>query len=385
MRKSYTMKKILIIISNFNGVGGAETATYRFLSKIDRNKFKVDVCFFGFEDDFVLSVKEVVNKVFCIDVKKCGFISTYFKILKLIKAEKYDILHTHLALADVYGLFLGFLTPVKLISTEHNLSDRRKVTVLGRFYYRLAKWRINYFVGVSSKIILWLKSIGIPEKKLVLIPNPIEIGWVRKEVVSKSEFRKAFRWPDDSIIIGTVANFRPVKGLSYLIDGMKILKETGVNVKLVIAGEGPERDNLENQIRANQLIGDIKLLGFRKDIRDLLPLFDLYVSPSLMEGFGISIVEAMSHGLPVVATEVGGVTDFLKNRKNSYLVRPRDPDALAEGISYLINNKTEAVKFRECAYNDIKHFETDHLVKYIEKLYMGDAHSFQLNYSENPV
>jgi len=373
------MKKILILISNFNGVGGAETATYRFLSKIDRNKLKVDVCFFGFEDDFVLSVKEVVNKVFCIDVKKCGFISTYFKILKLIKAEKYDILHTHLALADIYGLFLGFLTPVKLISTEHNLTDRRKVTALGRIYYRLAKWRINYFVGVSSKIIYWLKSIGVPEKKLVLIPNPIEKNEAGKEVLSKSDFRKAFRWPDDSIIIGTVANFRPVKGLSYLIDSIKILKETGVDVRLVIAGEGPERGNLENQIRANQLTGDVKLLGFRNDIGNLLPLFDIYVSPSLMEGFGISIVEAMSHRLPVVATEVGGVTDFLQHKRNSYLVRPRDPYALATGISYLINNKTQAVKFRECAYNDIKHFETDNLVKYIEKLYMGDGDLWAYN------
>ncbi|OPY58749.1 MAG: putative glycosyltransferase EpsF [Pelotomaculum sp. PtaU1.Bin035] len=371
------MKKILIIISNFNGVGGAETATYRFLSRIDRNKFKVDVCFFGFEDNFVLSAGKVVNKVYCIDVKKYGLISTYFKILKLIKAEKYDILHTHLALADVYGLFLGFLTPVKLISTEHNLSDRRKVTTLGRIYYRLARRRTNYFVGVSSKIIHWLKSIGVPEKKLVLIPNPIELNEVSKKVISKSDFRKAFHWPDDCVIAGTVANFRPVKGLNYLIDSIKILKETGVDIRLVMIGEGPERCSLENRIRANRLAGHVELLGFRNDIRDLLPLFDIYVSPSLMEGFGISIAEAMSQGLPVVATEVGGVTDFLKHMKNSYLVRPRDPYALAAGISYLINNKTEAAKFRECAFNDIKHFETDSLVGYIEKLYMGDANSFQ--------
>ncbi|MDF9407851.1 MAG: putative glycosyltransferase EpsF [Pelotomaculum sp. PtaB.Bin013] len=371
------MKKILIIISNFNGVGGAETATYRFLNKVDRNIFKIDVCFFGFEDDFVLSVKRIVNQVFCIDAKKCGLISTYFKLLKLIKAEKYDILHTHLALADIYGLFLGFFTPVKLISTEHNLSDRRKVTTLGRIYYRLAKWRTNHFVGVSSKIIHWLKTIGVPEKKLVLIPNPIELNEIRKGVFSKRDFCEYSHWPDDSIIVGTVANFRPVKGLSYLIDSIKILTEAGFNVRLVIIGDGPERGNLENQIRANQLTGHVRLLGFRKDIRDLLPLFDLYVSPSLMEGFGISIVEAMSCGVPVVATEVGGVTDFLKHMKNSYLVKPGDPHALAEGISYLINNKTEAVKFSACAYNDAHHYETDDLVKYLEKLYMGDAHNFR--------
>jgi len=367
------MKKILIVISNFNGIGGAETATYRFLSKVDRKKCKVDVCFFGFEDDFVLSVKRVVNRVFCIDVKKCGLISTYFKLLKLIKAGKYDILHTHLALADIYGLFLSFFTPVRLISTEHNLSDRRKVTALGRIYYRLARWRTNCFVGVSSKILHWLRSMGIPEGKLVLIPNPIELDQTYGEVVLKSGFREIFNWPDDSIVIGTVANLRPVKGLSCLIESMRILIETGVEARLVIVGEGPERSSLENQIRANRLTGQVQMIGFRKDVGNLLPWFDLYVSPSLMEGFGMSIVEAMSRGVPVVATEAGGVTDFLRHMENSYLVKPGDPRALAEGISYLINNQSEAVKFSARAYNDVRRFETDNLVQYLEKLYAGDT------------
>lgn len=369
------MKKILVIISNFNGVGGAETATFRFLCKIDRSQFYIDVCFFGFEDEFSGSVKKAVNNVFCIDVKKLGHISAFLKIYRLIKTEKYEIVHTHLAMADVYGLFLGYLTPVKLISTEHNLSDRRKVTVLGRFYYRLAKRRIHHFVGVSSKIVGWLRNIGVSEKKLVLIPNPIEIDAEQKKNSPRSGFLQACQWPEDSIIIGTVANLRPVKGLSYLIDSIKILVDLGVNVRLVIVGEGPERGNLESQIRKNQLAGHVKLLGFRKDVMDVFPFFDIYVSPSLMEGFGISIVEAMSHGLPVVSTEVGGVTDFLTHKKNSYLVKPRDPYALAAGISYFVNNKNEAVKFGENAFNDIKYFNTDSLVKYIEDLYAGEVRS----------
>lgn len=369
------MKKILVIISNSNGVGGAETATYRFLSKVDPNKFLIDVCFFGFEDEYVLAVKKVVNKVFCIDTKKCGQISTYLKLLGLIKLHKYEIVHTHLARADIFGLFLGYLTPVTLISTEHNLSDRRKVTALGRVYYQLAKRRTDYFIGVSSAIINWLESIGVSERKLVLIPNPIEIPVEQKKVVSRHDFLQACHWPEESIVIGTVANLRPVKGLSYLIDSIKILVHLGVNIRLVIIGEGPERDILENQILVNQLTGYVKLLGFRKDVRDVLPLFDIYVSPSLMEGFGISIVEAMSCRLPVVATEVGGVTDFLTHKRNSYLVRPRDPYGLAAGISYLIDNEAEAFKFGEYAFNDIKRYQTDNLVKYIEGLYEGDPQS----------
>lgn len=366
------MKKALIIISNFNGVGGAETATYRFLKKINKNNFQIDVCFFGYEDDFVLSVKEVVNKVFCFDVKKDGHISSYLKILKLLNNEKYDIVHTHLALADVYGLFLGLLVPFKWISTEHNLSDRRKVTVLGRIYYRLARRRIYYFVGVSSKIIEWLRTAGVSGKKLVLIPNPIEIVQEPKKVINKSKFLQACGWPEGVKVIGAVANLRHVKGLSYLIDSIKILIGAGKPVRLVIAGEGPERGNLEKQIEMNKLTGYVKLLGFIKEVRAMLPLFDIYVSPSLMEGFGISIVEAMSCGLPVVSTEVGGVTDFLRHLENSYLVKPREPYDLAAGISYFLENENEAGLISACACSAIKRYETDKLIKYLEMVYQGE-------------
>jgi|GEM_PF-2182144 len=370
------MKKVLIIISNFNGVGGAETATHRFLAGINRNRFNVDVCFFGFEDEFARSVKKAVRNIYCIDVRKHGHIHTFAKILRLIKSEKYEIIHTHLALADLYGLFLGWFTPAKLISTEHNLSDRRKMTAPGRIYYRLAKLRVDYFVGVSGKIIDWLKSAGIPGRKLVLIPNPIEIQQGPGDTGIKRNFLKSCGWPEDSAIIGTVANLRPVKGLPYLIDGIKILVDEGFNVRLVIAGEGPERGNLENRIKARRLDGHVKLLGFRKDTRDLYALFDIYASPSIMEGFGIAIVEAMSHRLPVVATEVGGVTDFLEHMKNSYLVGPQDPRALASGIRHFINDPGEAARTGERAFNDIKKYRTDNLVRYVESLYEGAPRDF---------
>jgi len=238
-------------------------------------------------------------------------------------------------------------------------------------YYRLARRRIHCFVGVSSKVIDWLRTAGVSEKKLLLIPNPIESVQYPKKFIQKSDFLQACGWPEGVKIIGTVANLRPVKGLSYLIDSIRMLIGEGKPVRLVIAGEGPERSNLEKQIDMNQLTCYVKLLGFIKDVRNMMPLFDIYVSPSLMEGFGISIVEAMSCRLPVVATGVGGVTDFLRHMENAYLVGPRDPCDLAAGISYFLENENEAGEISECAFNDIKRYETDNLIKYLEKLYLG--------------
>ncbi len=370
------MKKVLIIISNFNGVGGAETATHRFLRKIDKGKFQVDVCFFGHEDEFAMSVKEAVNNAICFDVKKDGKFSTYMKLLKLVSRDKDELVQTHLALAVVYGLFLRPLLPFKWISTEHNLSDRRKTSSAGRVYYYLARRKIHYFIGVSSKVIDWLKTAGVPENKLRLIPNPIESVEYPQNRIKRSDFLQACGWPEGVKIVGTAANLRSVKGLNYLLDSIKLLIDAGKPVRLVIAGEGPERSNLEKQISINQLTGYVKLLGFTKNVRNIMPLFDIYASPSLMEGFGMSIVEAMSCGLPVVSTGVGGVTDFLRHMENSYLVRPRDPCDLAAGISYFLENENEAGLISACACSDIKRYETDNLIKYLEMVYQSEPFEF---------
>lgn len=364
------MSRILFMISNFNGVGGAETALYRLLSKWKPDSFTIDVCFLGFEDDFSRSVERFVHRVYWVDVKKHGHLAGLRQLLHLVKREKYDFVHTHLGLADVYGLLLGYFTPVRLISTEHNLSDRRKKTAPGRIYYFWARRRVHRFVGVSSQVADWLKNAGIPAEKLVVIPNPVEItdkqlngAWDR------NEFIRSGGWPEDSVIIGSVANLRAVKGLNYLVDGIRLLVDRGINARLVLVGDGPERSSLERQIEALELQGRVKLTGFIHDARRMLSLFDIYVSPSLMEGFGMSIVEAMSCSLPVVATAVGGVTDFLSHRENAYLVRPGDSEELAAGISYLIQNRDQARRMGARARRDSVRFKTENLVPLLEGLY----------------
>ena len=367
---SWAMKKILVIISNFNGIGGAETALYRFLSRSSRERFCIDVCFFGYEDEFARAIKGFVNDVYCLDVKKTGHLAAFRQLLRLAGNGKYHMVHTHLALADVYGLLLGYFRPVRLISTEHNISDRRKTTAPGRVYYFLARRRFHRFIGVSSKVVDWLQNAGIPAEKLAVIPNPIEFdNREPPEAGSRSELLHACGWPEDSVLIGSVANLRRVKGLNYLVEGMGILVNRGVNARLVLVGDGPERGNLEKQVQELGLAGHVMLPGFIKDARHMLPLFDIYVSPSLMEGFGISIVEAMSCGLPVVATAVGGVTDFLTHMENAYLVSPGDPLELAAGISYLAGHGVEARKMRTRALLDSRRFRTENLVPLLERLY----------------
>jgi Glycosyltransferase len=140
------------------------------------------------------------------------------------------------------------------------------------------------------------------------------------------------------IAIGTVARLVPVKGLDSMIGAMLLLKERSRSVTLEVIGAGPERERLEQETAGAGLADIVRFIGWRDDVRALMVHWDIYVQPSLSEGFGIAAVEAMAQGLPVVATRVGGLPEIVMDGETGILVPPRDSAALADAIDTLIND-----------------------------------------------
>jgi glycosyltransferase involved in cell wall biosynthesis len=142
--------------------------------------------------------------------------------------------------------------------------------------------------------------------------------------------------PSRPIAIGTVARLVPVKGLDVLIGAMLLLKDRSRSVTLEVIGAGPERERLERATAGAGLADIVRFIGWRDDVRALMVHWDIYVQPSLSEGFGIAAVEAMAQGLPVVATRVGGLPEVVMDTETGILVAPRDSQALANAIDTLI-------------------------------------------------
>lgn len=128
----------------------------------------------------------------------------------------------------------------------------------------------------------------------------------------------------------------PVKGHSILFYAFEQLVRDFPFLKLLIVGTGPEKKRLEEQARELGIAGNVIFAGFRKDIPEVLTAVDIVVQPSLSEGFGLSIIEAMAMEKPVVASAVGGVPEIIKNRVNGLLVPPGDPIALSEAITSVL-------------------------------------------------
>lgn len=137
-------------------------------------------------------------------------------------------------------------------------------------------------------------------------------------------------------VLGTGCRLVPMKGVVYLIRAMALLSPDFPNLRLEIAGDGPLRASLEAEVESLRLRSHVNFLGWQPSLPPLLAGWDIYVQPSLMEPFGIATLEAMAAGLPVVATNAGGLPEFVREGCTGWLVPPEDPAALADRLRHLL-------------------------------------------------
>src|SRR5262249_49929759 len=126
----------------------------------------------------------------------------------------------------------------------------------------------------------------------------------------------------ETVVIGTACRLIPLKGLVFLVRAMALLCKEFPHLRLTIAGYGPERSTLEAEVAKLGLASRTQFLGWKQDINSIFQNWDIFVMPSLEEGFGMAVIEAMSQGLPVIATSVGGLPEIVEDSRTGYLVPP---------------------------------------------------------------
>ena len=143
----------------------------------------------------------------------------------------------------------------------------------------------------------------------------------------------------ETVVVGLAARLVPVKGISYLIEALALLADHSPPIRLEIAGHGPERSKLEAAAARAGVTDRVKFLGWSDDVPSTMDKWDIVAVPSLAEGLGIAALEAMARGIPVVATHVGGLSEIIVDGQTGFLVPAKDPQALAERISQLANDR----------------------------------------------
>jgi glycosyltransferase involved in cell wall biosynthesis len=229
-----------------------------------------------------------------------------------------------------------------IVHTAHGFAFHEDSPVSIRVFYstleRIASGWCDRIVSVSEFHRTWAIELGICSPGQILaIPNGIaELGRSRK--IGLTELRRELGAQDGDLVVLCPARLAADKGIEYLIEAASIIPSIGRRIQIVIAGDGPARDRLE-QLAVNLNVTDrVKFLGFREDVGDLLAASDLVVLPSLREGLSISLLEGMAAGKPIIATSIGSQREVASHGDMAELVRPASAPALSEAILRLAGN-----------------------------------------------
>lgn len=203
-------------------------------------------------------------------------------------------------------------------------------------------------------------------KKVCVIPNGIEIEKF-KNIKNKIEFQNN----QDKVIL-FVGSLRPVKGVKYLIMALEKVIKIYPNVKLIIIGHGDEYSKLLNLVKQLNLNDYVKFEGEISNDRVLeyMSSSDLFVLPSLSEGFPNVILEAMAEGLPIISTNVKGLDEMVKNNINGLLVKPKDPQDIAKKILKLINDENLRKKMSKNNINESTNYSWEKVIQKLENIYL---------------
>ncbi len=304
-------------------------------------------------------------------------LATLWRLVALFRLERPAIVHTHTSKAGVLGRLAAWLAGVKVVvHTPH-----------GHVFY-------GHFGPLASRLFLWIerglartttelialteaerdehlvRRVGRPEHFSV-VPSGIDLSRFRAAASRGARVRPAwFDCPADALVIGSVGWLTEVKGHRFLIEAFARLKPVYPNLHLVIVGSGGLRDAYLALADRVGVADALHLLGDRQDVPDCLAGMDLFVLPSLNEGMGRALIEAMAAGIPVVASKVGGVPAIVEDRRTGLLVPAGDAGALASALEELVQKPAWAKELGAAASRSIgERFGSDAMVRAIESVY----------------
>ena len=284
------------IISLARALKDKECSFYVGVSKRTHNKFEKELESLGV-------------KIVLLPIRSIYDIGSAITIVKFCKTEKIDVIHTHFLRENCISVFTRLLgNRAKIINTCHmNWKNRKDVQILNRIITRL-----NYkVIAVSASVKEILESEGVQSEKIELIYNGVDYNYFKQSI--QSTIDEEFNIGKNVFKISTIARFNEEKGHFYLLD---IIKELGRKVdldkfKFILVGDGELKQDVKRYAVDNNIDRHIIFTGLRSDIKNILDGVDLYISPSKNEALGLSILEAMACGVPVIATNVGGTPEIV--------------------------------------------------------------------------
>jgi glycosyltransferase involved in cell wall biosynthesis len=306
-------------------------------------------------------------------------LAALLKTISLIRREYVQIVHTHTSKAGFIGRLAAHLsrTPVVIHTPHGHIFHDYYGPVLTRFFITLERFaaplcdRIVVLTDLCAEQHL-ARGIGRPHQ-YVSIPSGVDIQALRSRALSRETARRHLGWEQGNFYLLGIGRFVPVKGFDIAVDAMPDILKSMPGSVLVLLGDGPERSALEAAARDSGVYEQLMFIDARQEVVPYICAADLLLAPSRNEGMGRAIVEAMSLGLPVVATRVGGIPDVLADKKSGLLVPPENPHALARAVLELLDNLERRTSFGQSGKKRAEQFSLETMESLLLELYRDVA------------
>lgn len=355
--------KVLYIITSL-GLGGAEKLLLSYLKRLNPVRYNFYVCTLRDKPDDLKPEISHYAQVYNLNMKNKFNPLTIFSLLKVIKTIRPDIIHTHLFQPRIYASIAHlFNRKSVLITQKHSVVNPKKhhfFLILEMICILLNK----KIVAISESVKDSLRRYElIPASKILVLPNGIDYMEFNSNMnKNKIQLKKG-------LILGTVGRVEKSKGIEYLLKAMPKILAKFPDTRLEILGEGSEMENLK--YLSNKLKISNSVIFFGKLVNPIpnYSRMDIFILPSILEGFGIVLLEAMAMGIPVVATNVHGIKEVVINGESGILVPPKSADAIADAIFNIIERPELSKKLIEQGLLRAKLFDVQLHLKKLENLY----------------
>lgn len=326
--------------------GGAVKVSLTFLEHVDRAKFLIH--------PLILIRPWEKDNLFEEELKKQGYPYSrmpvavkdrengrdYFRIARCcrmvyscLRKGSFDLAHTHGYFADLMGIPASRMLGIPVLSTCHGfIGNDRNLRLYNWLDCRALRFA-DRIIAVSDGIKDHLVAKGVDEKRIAVIQNAVRDDCDPVSFEQNRRLKRAVLGiQEDALLIGYIGRLSGEKGILVLMQACSGLRARGIPLKLLIIGEGPQRPALEAFARNAGLDRSVMFAGFQNDIEKWLPSLDVFVLPSFTEGTPMALLEAMAHGIPVIASAVGGIPQVIRSGRNGILTEPGSAEEIMQAV-----------------------------------------------------
>ena len=359
--------------------GGVLEYLYMFLKNFkDENYENVLIVSQDYENKLD-KFRNIVNDIYVInmtrEIKLKQDIKTTLQVRKLLKKIKPDILYLHSSKAGAYGrIAMLFNRKVKILYNAHgwyfnaDMSTKKKKIII--LIEKILALRANKIINISkSEYDSALKYKIAPERKMCVIENGIDFTKFEGCDKYREETRKKYNIGDNEIVIGVVGRLSEQKDPMTTIKAFNEVYKENRNVRLMYVGSGELEDEVMKYAKENNLQHLVTITGWVDNTERYIPAFDIAILPSKWEGFGLAIIEYMACDKPIVASNVGGISNIIKDEKCGLLCNKNDYKNLSKKVLTLIGNNEKSKEFVKSNNKNKNKYDIKELIKKHQKLF----------------